>query len=315
MSSCAIPAAVTAQVVLGAFVTGALVDERLLRADGTTKIQSSPVALTDAGAMSGLTQLTCDNLRLDGNTLSSQDTNGNIVLSPNGTGVVSAVKKMTIDTGTGTLPALIVSTTALQIGGADALGVGIQGDAFSGTGLSLYGRAASGTRASPTATNGQILINLLGYGHNGTALTTSPAARYQIICPTAWDGSSNETAHVWSGTPSGSTTAAEWMRLVGAGLAIGSTALVGSERLRVAGGTIATPGSTDVCIAAGIVAAGTEYRVGATKVVESRKTGWGAPTGAATRTTFDTATVTLPQLAERVKALIDDLTTHGLIGT
>lgn len=44
------------------------------------------------------------------------------------------------------------------------------------------------------------------------------------------------------------------------------------------------------------------------------RTGWTAATGTATRTTFDTATVTLPQLAERVKALLDDLTTSDLIG-
>jgi hypothetical protein len=52
----------------------------------------------------------------------------------------------------------------------------------------------------------------------------------------------------------------------------------------------------------------------ATQVISTRRTGWVAPTGTATRTTFATSTVTLPQLAERVKALIDDLTTHGLIG-
>ena len=51
------------------------------------------------------------------------------------------------------------------------------------------------------------------------------------------------------------------------------------------------------------------------QVVAPRVTGWTAPTGTATRTTFATPTVTLPQLAERVKALIDDLTAHGLIGT
>lgn len=34
--------------------------------------------------------------------------------------------------------------------------------------------------------------------------------------------------------------------------------------------------------------------------------GWGNPTGTLTRTSFDTATVTLPQLAERVAAMIDD---------
>jgi hypothetical protein len=55
-------------------------------------------------------------------------------------------------------------------------------------------------------------------------------------------------------------------------------------------------------------------QIAGTQILTSRRTGWGAPTGTATRTTFATTTVTLPQLAERVKALIDDLTTHGVIG-
>lgn len=38
---------------------------------------------------------------------------------------------------------------------------------------------------------------------------------------------------------------------------------------------------------------------------------YGAPTGTATRTTFDTTTVTLAQLAERVKAIIDDFRSRG----
>jgi hypothetical protein len=59
----------------------------------------------------------------------------------------------------------------------------------------------------------------------------------------------------------------------------------------------------------------TSFRIGAVQVVGARKTGWAKGTGTATRTTFDTATVTLPQLAERMKALIDDLyDQHGLIG-
>ncbi len=56
------------------------------------------------------------------------------------------------------------------------------------------------------------------------------------------------------------------------------------------------------------------YRSG-TQVVNTRQTGWSAPTGTATKTAFDTGTVTTAQLAERVKALIDDLIAHGLIGT
>lgn len=42
-----------------------------------------------------------------------------------------------------------------------------------------------------------------------------------------------------------------------------------------------------------------------------QSTGWGAPTGVATKTTFDTATVTLEQLAQRVKALLDYLLLRG----
>lgn len=54
-----------------------------------------------------------------------------------------------------------------------------------------------------------------------------------------------------------------------------------------------------------------------TKVVGARKTGWGTPTGTSSRAAFDTATVTLPQLAQVVKALLEDLGStsgHGLIG-
>ena len=56
------------------------------------------------------------------------------------------------------------------------------------------------------------------------------------------------------------------------------------------------------------------YQVGGLDVIGARKTGWVAPTGTATRTTFETSTATTAQLAERLKALLDDLTAHGIIG-
>ena len=62
------------------------------------------------------------------------------------------------------------------------------------------------------------------------------------------------------------------------------------------------------------LATGKLLKVGGNPVVGPRKTGWAVPTGTATRTTFDTAAITTPQLAERLKGLIDDLTAHGLIG-
>lgn len=65
--------------------------------------------------------------------------------------------------------------------------------------------------------------------------------------------------------------------------------------------------------AAGLDLSGS-YRVNGTKVVGARAGGWSAPTGSANRGSFATASVSTAALAERVKALIDDLTAHGLIG-
>jgi hypothetical protein len=109
----------------------------------------------------------------------------------------------------------------------------------------------------------------------------------------------------------------------------------GTCRMYRCGGTIATSGdmifqsdavgSRDFCFAAGaataivakILSTGA-YQIAGLQIISTRKTGWTVATGTPTRTAFDTASVTLPQLAERVKALIDDLhqtAGHGLIGT
>lgn len=76
-------------------------------------------------------------------------------------------------------------------------------------------------------------------------------------------------------------------------------------------GTFKVTGNFDVVSAVG------SYKVDGTKVIGVRKAGWATATGTANRTTFDTATITTAELAERVKALIDDLHAtagHGLIG-
>lgn len=55
-------------------------------------LADSSVTISDAGVMSGATQLNVENLRLDSSTISSTDTNGNINLEPNGTGEVVSTK-------------------------------------------------------------------------------------------------------------------------------------------------------------------------------------------------------------------------------
>lgn len=60
---------------------------------------------------------------------------------------------------------------------------------------------------------------------------------------------------------------------------------------------------------------GSGFSVAGTKVVGVRDTGWTAMTGTGTKGGSATSSVTLPQLAQIVKQLIDTLETHGLIGT
>jgi hypothetical protein len=62
------------------------------------------------------------------------------------------------------------------------------------------------------------------------------------------------------------------------------------------------------------VASNGKISIAGTQVLGPRQTGWTAATGTATRSTFATASVTTAQLAEHVKALIDDLISHGVIG-
>lgn len=74
----------------GSGVGGPLIstDNAIPRWNGTAGdvIQDSNVIISDVDAVSGITQLNVDNLRLDGNTLSSTSLNGIINLIPNGSG-------------------------------------------------------------------------------------------------------------------------------------------------------------------------------------------------------------------------------------
>jgi hypothetical protein len=101
-------------------------------------------------------------------------------------------------------------------------------------------------------------------------------------------------------TPAGAMTPVRAMTVRSNGnVLIGNT--TGTERLSVTGNVQVTEAANG-------------FRVAADQVVGARRTGWTAPTGTATRAGFATSTATLTQVAETLKALIDDLTTHGLIG-
>jgi hypothetical protein len=141
--------------------------------------------------------------------------------------------------------------------------------------------------ASPAAND---VIGSIRYsGRDSANVVNNYADIYcEILDPTA----TNEDARLnFRAQVAGAMAVRMWY---GAGLVIGSA---GTD-----------PGVGNLNIHSG------ELRMANTKVLGARIAGWGAPTGTPTRTTFATGSVTLPQLAERVKALIDDLTTHGAIG-
>ena len=85
-------------VIAGA--SGAVEDDANFTFDGTTLALVANYTQTGTGTVTG--QWNVDNLRLDGNVLSSTDTDGNITLTPNGTGyvVISGTNGLVIPVGT-----------------------------------------------------------------------------------------------------------------------------------------------------------------------------------------------------------------------
>jgi hypothetical protein len=128
---------------------------------GTTAIALGATSTTIAG----LTQLDVDNVRIDGNTISTTDTNGNLSLTPNGTGVVVAAKLEVTD------------LTATRVTFAGTSGRLVDSSAFtfnSSTGaLTVTGEASidniniNGNTITATNSNGGITLT-----PNGTGIVT-----------------------------------------------------------------------------------------------------------------------------------------------
>lgn len=101
-------------------------DNAIVRFDSTTGklVQDSVVIIDDVGVTTGITQLDVDNLRLDGNTLSSTDTNGDINLTPDGTGQVVSGGEFVAPDGAFNNPSITFSsdnTSGFALNGAGNL--------------------------------------------------------------------------------------------------------------------------------------------------------------------------------------------------
>lgn len=224
--------------------------------------------------------------------------------------------QQSIDLGSGALPASYPGTvgTHLRINGADGNNVNIAGTLFGNSnGFTIYGQAYGGTRASPTAIADAVAaFGFAARGFDGTNLLTK--AGITCLSDGAWSGSSAGMYWTISGTPNGSTTMAEWARFYRSALLVGATSLLGSERLRVSGGTVATSGATDVNLGGGSIDMGTALRYRGVQVIGARRTGWTAQTATASRADLG-ASPTVGAIASFLRALYDDLAAHGAIGT
>jgi len=113
--------------------------------DGPTATEKTVYSGTGVATALKISTLSAsvDNIRLDGNTISTLDTNGNLVLAPNGTGSVSAAK---VDITGGTITGI---TNLVATGGT------ISGVTFTGsfTGLTLIESATLATSAAAAGCN------------------------------------------------------------------------------------------------------------------------------------------------------------------
>lgn len=208
------------------------------------------------------------------------DDNFTIKVSPDGSAFTVAIS---IDKTTGA-----VTVAALTANGAVALSPANANVVISPTGT---GTVTINPAAAGAMNNVNVGATTAGTGRFTTltatgAVTLSPANANVAISPT---GTGSVTI-----SPAGALT-------------INPTAASAINNCSIGATTASTVRGTTIN-------ATTAFQQNGTQVVAARRTGWAAATGTATRATFATGSVTLPQLAERLKALIDDLIAHGLIG-
>jgi len=137
-------------------------DEAIARFDTTTGklIQNSVITATDAGVMAGVTQLNVDNLRLDGNTLSTTDTNGDLILAPNGTGDV-VLDRVKASGSAGLIFQNASGTQQAEFGAGGGTNAAINGTTNMGTASADYHQVAGGTGTiTDTATGSSTDINI-----------------------------------------------------------------------------------------------------------------------------------------------------------
>lgn len=144
-----------------------LTDNAIVRGDGGAKgVQTSGVTISDTDVVSGATQLNVDNLRLDGNTISTTNTDGDLTLAPNGTGDV-VMDRIKASGSAGLIFQNASGTQQAEFGAGGGTNAAINGTTNMGTASADYHQIAGGTGTitdTATGSSTNIDINLVPKG-------------------------------------------------------------------------------------------------------------------------------------------------------
>jgi hypothetical protein len=212
----------------------------------TIDINGGSIDGVTIGTNSAVTDLRVDNLQLNGNTISSTDTNGNIAITPNGTGEVD-ISKVDIDSGA------IDGTT---IGGASAAAGTFTNLTATGT-VTIPDNAISGDKVEGGTINATTITTLTSTTGNITNVnaTTVDATNIEVTNIKAKDGTAagsiaNSTGVVTLASSVLTTTdinggTIDGAVIGGASAAAGSfTTLGASSTATFAAGAVGTPAIT-----------------------------------------------------------------------
>lgn len=155
----------------------------------TDMLDHTPGVLTTSSAIitdssNKIDILNVDNITLNGNTISSTDTNGNLIFSPNGTGKVSFYNQYTFPNTAGTSGQALVSDGA---GGITWAGVNVANTATNiaggSTGSIPIQTGDGATAFIPAGSSGQLLVS---QGTTSSFVSTSSIHVNRAVTADAW---------------------------------------------------------------------------------------------------------------------------------
>ena len=127
-------------------------------------------------AITGIANI--DNIKIDGNTISSRDSNGNLNFTPDGTGKVAVTYLIPTRVPYASTNGALIDSANLTFNGTDLFVSGISVTGAGGSGITLGNISIAGNTISSINTNGNIYLDPNGTGQiiaAGTNALTVPA--------------------------------------------------------------------------------------------------------------------------------------------